>query len=316
MTARSDIDERLIEEALAWQVALESDSADWDGYMEWLEADPCHREAFNSVALVDAAIDEHKPEIRHLLEAQRPVDRRRKTGPVKWFLGGGIAAALALVVAVPMLRAPETSVTYAAKAGESRSIALADGTAVTLSPASRIIVHDKKASRIELASGEVYFDVRHDPNRTLTVEAGGYRISDIGTRFSVNLSGDNFRVGVSEGTVSVTAIKTNQAVQVSAGHQLTGWPRSLTVTPVAVTQVASWRDGRLSYDEAPLALVAADISRYSGKTVIVDPSLETRHFSGTLVIGDGSKLLSDMATIMALDTRAEGSGIRISAPTR
>ena len=49
------------------------------------------------------------------------------------------------------------------------------------------------------------YRVRHDPDRMLTVEAGRYRISDIGTRFVVNVSGGGFRTGVSQGTISVVA---------------------------------------------------------------------------------------------------------------
>jgi transmembrane sensor len=295
---------------------LESDDADWDGYMAWLEADPRHREAFDSIALVSAAVDENRDEISDLMEAQRPQRTARRVWPALWLVGCGIAAAFALFVIVPALRSPDQTVTYASKTGESRTVALANGTSVTLSPASRIVVHGEDASRIDLASGEAYFDVRHDPSRTLTVQAGNYKITDIGTRFSVNISDKNFRVGVSEGTISVTSIDSGHEVQVSAGHQLTSWSKSLTLAPFAPAQVASWRSGRLSYDDAPLALVAADISRYSGKQILVDPSLQSEHFSGTLIIGDGSRLVSDLATIMAVDAREEGGRIRIGARRR
>lgn len=315
MTARSDIDERLIEQALAWQATLERDDADWDGYIAWLEADPRHRDAFDAVALVDATVAENRQALGDLLEAQRPVVTPSTFKLQKWFLGAGagIAAALALFVAVPMMRTPEAATAYSAEAGQSRSISLANGTAVTLSPASRIVVHGKDAGRIELASGEAYFDVKHDPGRTLMIEAGGYRISDIGTRFSVNVGDGTFRIGVSEGKVSVASVATNQRFEVAAGHQLTGWADAVTLAPVASAQVASWRNGALSYDKTPLPLVARDISRYSGRKIIVDPSLEKQNFSGTLVIGDGSKLASDMATIMGAEARPEGAGIRISA---
>ncbi|KKW91796.1 FecR family protein [Sphingobium chungbukense] len=315
MTAQSEIDEGLIEQALHWQTALESDDADWDGYMSWLEADTRHREAFDAVALVSAAVDEHKDAVRALVEARAGAQdgtERRRPGRKMWLWGGGAAAALALVAAVPMLRAPEMAVDYAADAGASRSLALAGGTHVMLSPQSRIVVHGKDATRIEMASGEAYFSVRHDPARSLTVQVGSYRITDIGTRFSVNISDGGFRVAVSEGAVGVSSEGADGEVRVTAGHQLMARQGdALALSPVAPEEIGSWRQGRLSYSNAPLSLVAADISRYSGKRIIVDPALEASHFSGTLVIGDGSRLLGDLAGVMDLSVRAENGGVRL-----
>jgi len=317
MTARSESDETMLDQALAWQAALERDDADWDGYMAWLEADPRHREAFDSVALVAAAVADHSGEIGNLLAAQTSAEQpRKRLSRAFAYVGGGLAAAIALMVAVPVLQPPPIQ-TYRADDGSSRSIALTNGIHVVLSPASAIDVHGGDASRIELVHGEAFFDVRHDPARSLTVSAGAYSISDIGTRFSVNRAGDDFRVGVSEGRISVGSDHVERDVEVSAGHQLIASGDGLTLSPIAAADVGSWRGGRLSYSNAPLGLVIADISRYSGKLVLIDPSLEKTHFSGTLVIGDGSKLLPDLATVMGLEVRAEGRGVRVgAAPSR
>jgi len=69
MTARSNSEKAMLDQAVAWAAALESDDVDWDGYMAWLEADPRHRAAFDSIALVSAAVDDHRAEIgdeRHM----------------------------------------------------------------------------------------------------------------------------------------------------------------------------------------------------------------------------------------------------------
>ena len=311
MTAQSDFDEGLVDAAIAWQAALESDDADWDGYVAWLEADPRHRAAFDAVALTARAVDEHRLALKDVLDAPASVSVDRRAPRWPWAVGGGIAAALALAIGLPTMRPSQPLPTiYSAAAGSNRAVALAQGTQVTLSPASRIIVHGKDAPRIQLASGEAYFAVRHDPSRSLTIEAGPYRITDIGTRFSVNLSGSLFRVAVSEGSVTVRSTMADGAVRLGAGQQLTGGADgALSLSPVAPTDIGSWRSGRLSYTDAPLPLVAADISRYSGQRIIVDPALEKRHFSGTLVIGDGSRLVHDLATIMDLAPRPGDGGV-------
>lgn len=314
MTARPEMDEQMLDQAIAWQMALEQDDADWDAYLAWLEADPRHREAFDSVALMDAAISDNREQIKPLLapDLTVPADPPPNRWRPRLLWSGAIAASLAILAAVPMLRSSADPVIYENGGTTNRSLALANGTSVILAPASRIVVTGKGADTIELAQGEAYFDVRHDPGRTLTVSAGTYRISDIGTRFSVNLANGSFRIGVAEGVVSVKAPGVAKPVRLDAGHQLVGGSDALTLAPVDVAQIGSWRRGRLSYTDTPLALVAADISRYSGKAIIIDPSVEKNHFSGSLVIGDGSKLVGDLAGVMGIAAQSSGNAVRIS----
>lgn len=315
MTARSEHDEQILDQAIAWQAALEQDDADWDGYLAWLEEDPRHREAFDSIVLLDAAIAENRDSIAAVIAppSVMPDGRRAARWRPKMLWGGAIAAGLAIMVAVPNFYSKSKPATYDNAGTVPRSLTLANGINVTLAPSSRIVVTGKDAAAIELARGEAYFDVRHDPARTLTVSAGQYRVSDIGTRFAVNLGNGSFRVGVADGTVSVITPSAAKAVMVFAGHQLAGGNGDLTLSPVDSAQVGSWRTGRLSYTDAPLGLVATDITRYSGKTIIVDPSVEKRHFSGSLVIGDGSRLVGDLATVMGIDAQTTGDAVRVSA---
>ncbi|MGF7150074.1 transmembrane sensor [Sphingomonas zeicaulis] len=312
MTIRSHEGDAIMDEALAWQAALARDDADWDGYIAWLEADQRHQEAYDAIDLIDAAVDAHRSEVRDVLEAPAAVRTARFWLPrLAWVIGGGIAAALAFLLVLPVPWATQELRSYAAEE-HARTVQLANGTTVTLSPASSILVHDEQATRIELAQGEAYFEVRHDPSRTLTISAGPYEVTDIGTRFSINHTNAAFRVAVSEGVVSIASPRM-ETVRVVAGQQLVSAGETPRLSAVATDDVGSWRSGRLSYSNAPLSLVAADISRYANAPVIIDPSLENAHFSGSLVIGDGSKLVDDLATIIgARVVRTEG-GVRLGA---
>ena len=315
MTRHMNSDEAVLDQALAWRASLEHDDADWEGYTRWLEADPRHRTVYDELDLVDAAVLDHREEIGRLL--RNPPRERRGPGRgarIAGLAGTGIAAALALFFMLPLgwNSAPPRS--YEAAGGAGRLVVLADGVRVTLSPSSRILV-SREADEIELTKGEAFFDVRHDPARTLVVSAGRYSISDIGTRFSVNLGGEAFRVGVSQGTVAVASDRTS-TINVTAGKQLVATGNGLTLSPVAVSDVGSWRSGRLSYNDAPLSLVVADISRYSGRRVLIDPSLEKAHFSGSLVIGDGSRLLPDLAAVLGASVHRKGDGDRLGPGDR
>ncbi|MEG3125121.1 FecR family protein [Sphingomonas sp. GB1N7] len=316
MTAPPDMDERLIDEALAWHQALETDDADWDGYTLWLEADPRHRAAFNEIALTNRIVDVHRLHLRATLP-EAAVAAVPSRSPQRWWLAGAAAAAAAVAaVALPLAMRPADDVTYAT-AARSRHIALPSGITIDLAPASTLIVKGGDTSRLELAGGEAFFDVAHDPRRSLSIKAGNSSVSDIGTRFAINLTAETMLVGVADGQVRVDPAGSNPPIHVAAGEQLSvaqssGKP---SVGAVDSADIGSWRRGRLSYSNAPLEVVAADISRYLGKTVTMEAGIGDRRFSGVLTIGDGSKLLPTLSQIMALSYTVDGDHIRIGAAT-
>ena len=322
MTVRSDIDDRLLEEALAWHRALAHDDADWDAYTLWLEADPRHRQAFDEITLTDRTCDDRIDDLRTLRSSEpEPVVEPVAPHSVsrRGWLYGSVAAALVAAIAIPAFWSQQQQdIIYATTRSETRQVALGDGIAVDLAPATRLIVKDGDPTRMELAEGDAYFVVKHDPRRTLSIKAGDYSVSDIGTTFGINLSSDAMTVAVAEGHVSV-APDEGEATRVSAGQQLTARrkQRSAQLTAVQPAEVGSWRQGRLVYNNAPLSVVAADIARYSGKTITVDPAIGNRPFSGVLAIGDGSGLLANLSNLMAITYEEKGDRVRISpAPVR
>jgi transmembrane sensor len=317
--------ERIMEEAVAWHAAQADDGMDWDGFTRWLEADPRHREAFDAVALASDAIDRHRDRIARLLpnaaaNDDEPAPRGRRW---PWLAGGGIAAALALVVGVPMMRptsapapAPAETV-YATRGGEQRTVRFADGSTARLAPGSRLAVADGPAPVLTLTGG-AYFDIRHDPDRRLTIVAGDHRITDIGTRLDVLSDARVTRVAVAEGQVRVASPFFARDVALNAGTELVvdrkaGQARTRAV---AAGDVGAWRDGRLVYDDAPLSLVAADIGRYAGVEVTLAPGLADRRFSGVLTIGTGGTLVDELGRIMGIGVHRRDGAVRLGERER
>lgn len=313
MSTRSDDEEQALEQATAWHQALARDDADWDAYTAWLEADPLHRRLFDEIAVLDRIVDERSGDLRVLATARPTDDGLTWRLPRRWWLGGAAAAALAGVVAVPLLRSSPEDLVYATAAGETRRLALGAGEQVELAPSSRLIAVGGDRTKLLLAGGEAFFTVAHDPDRNLSVGAGGYTVTDIGTRFGINLAADCVTVSVAEGSL-VVAQDGGAARQIGAGQRLFGRAGgSLEVSRVASSDVGSWRRGRLVYDRTPLRVVADDLARYSGRKVTVDPLVGERRFSGVLNIGDGSRLVQNLADLMAISYRAEGDGVRLVA---
>lgn len=320
----NDREEQIVDSAVAWQQAITRDDMDWAAFTDWLEADPRHRDAFDEVALIDAAIDTHRGAVRTLLNDDADIaqdldppaaDPARSSGR-RWFLGTGVAAALALAIGLPLIQSQQAqSIAYVTQPGATRSVTLDDGSRLDLSADTRISVGAHQR-RMTLARGAAYFDVRHDPSRQLVVAAGGYHITDIGTRFSVEMAGSRVSIAVAQGSVTVTP-PAGDALRLDAGDALSGDSSGPpVVASIRPDAVAAWRSGRLTYDNTPLAKVASDISRYTGERIDLAATLGNRRFSGVLVIGDGSHLVSDLAAVAGLAVHRGGGHIVLAADGR
>jgi transmembrane sensor len=289
--------------AAEWHAASEQEHMDWDRFTAWLKADPRHQTAYDEIALLDSALDDHRDFLgtaRDVGEVEEVVPAPHRRRGWRMWIGAAIAASLVAVLALPrFLQQPETH--YQTQAA-ARRIALADGSIIVLAPRSSLTVSGDDQDRIAL-SGGAWFDIRHDPARPLAIEAGDVEIRDIGTRFDVQAEQRRIRVGVAEGSVEVSAPALDQPVRLAGGRSLRfdGAGGTALVGDLPSESMGLWRSGRLSYRNTPLSLVATDVSRYAGIEVEVAPSLRDREFSGTFVIGNGEAALRDLSQLMGLD---------------
>ncbi|AIT82035.1 FecR family protein [Novosphingobium pentaromativorans] len=319
-------DDPILAEAVRWHLASGDDSMDWDAFTLWLEADPAHRKAFDEIALTDMMLGEHReelaepaaPEFETPMEATyaeaandrvvRPVFGKR----LRW-AGFAVAAALTAVLAVPQFMGPAPELYETAAA--SQRIALEDGSTILLAPRSHLTIEGRNRDRMALSGGAL-FDIRHDPSRRLTITAGDLAISDIGTRFDVQEQKDTVRVAVVEGKVQVSSQALDAPVKLAAGSGLDfdGAKGTATIASIKPVDVGSWQEGRLSYENARLVLVAADLHRYAGVSVEVPASLRDRRFSGTLIVDDGDAALRDLVQLMGLRLSGHAGAWRLEQP--
>ena len=316
LTMAEPMDDDIWNNALEWHSAQQQDDCDWDGFTAWLEADARHRAAFDEVALLEDSLARACPALQSILPsdsdeatAKKSVWRNPWAG-----LGAGAAAAAIALLAVPMLATGGGQIAYQTGPSQTRSIDLADGSHVQLAAASSLVM-GKGGVREMTLKGTAWFDIPHNPSRTLVIHAGDFRVTDIGTKFEMDSTDHNLRVAIAEGAVSIASDSLPQPVRLKAGQ------RFMTVAdldiaeigPVDPRDVGSWRQGRLVYQNAPLSLVAADINRYAPTKVSVDPAIAGRRFSGVLSIGDGSALVGNLQQFMGLSARKQGDGVRLAA---
>jgi transmembrane sensor len=188
----------------------------------------------------------------------------------------------------------------------------APGSVLQLDTATQIQVRLYRDRReVHLQSGQAMFAVHSDPQRPLHVVAGALHITVVGTRFSVRHTGTGLDAGqtvvaVEEGRVRVerrrpgadstdgteapqdlaasTGAPADHPVELTAGQAVVAdaQGRIGPVATLATNAIAPWRDGRLSFDQTPLAQAIAEFERY-GRTglVVRDPAVAALPVGGS-----------------------------------
>jgi transmembrane sensor len=164
---------------------------------------------------------------------------------------------------------------------------------------------------VHLQSGQAMFAVHSDPQRPFHVYVGALRITVVGTRFSVRhtstgLDAGQTVVAVEEGRVRVAPLQpstqrqegiesapdlvtpletlADHAVELSAGQTVVADAQG-HIGPVirqAANAMATWRDGRISFDQAPLAQAIAEFERYGHTGLVVrDPAVAALPVGGS-----------------------------------
>ena len=174
--------------------------------------------------------------------------------------------------------------------GETKVVALQDGSVVTLNTASEIVVNYSDALRsVELIRGEALFDVAKHKVRPFVVTAGHTNVRAVGTSFTVRrMDATPVQVLVREGVVEVfEPTAGTQPVRVSA-NTLVEAPQdrdgAMTASPVPTAQMhrqMAWHSGQLAFEGETLAQAAAEFARYSDiRIVIEDPALAREEIAG------------------------------------
>ncbi len=196
---------------------------------------------------------------------------------------------------------------YATAAGQRLSVSLVDGTRLTLAPASRVRVGRDREVDLE---GEAYFAVVHDAAHPFTVRTRGIVTRDVGTAFDVRayMGDPAVRVAVAEGAVCLETSRggCKQALHV---HDLgTVIDTAIAVSHDAdIAALTGWTRGRLTFRDAPLREVAAELSRWYDLDVRVsDRVLAARQVTGTFASDSLAEGLSFLG--LALEAQVERHG--------
>lgn len=274
-------------QALDWVVRT-GDPAfdDWEGFHAWLE-DPRHAAAYHAMAL----------DVEEMAAVVPPAPVLRSSRRWPAWAGGAVAASLALVAGYAALDSRADPYAVETRAGAIRTVTLADGSAVTLGGATRVMLDRNDARTATLERGQAMFVVRHDARDPFEVHVGDARLVDVGTAFDVKRTQGQTQVAVSDGAVDYNPGSDGIRLIKGQGLVATDADGAVRVLAVDVAGVGSWRNSVLAYEGATLAEVADDLSRALGVDLRADPGVATRPFSGSIAT---SKLAGDPSRVAPL----------------
>lgn len=171
--------------------------------------------------------------------------------------------------------------------GPPRTIALADGSSVTLDTESRLRVYDASGTRhAALERGRAFFTVRHDAHRPFQVDLGSTRITDIGTAFEASMTGEAPSVTLVEGAVRVEAPGVGPR-NLTPGSRLLLRPGNWILGRDDVALRTEWRHAVISVDDRPVGEVVATMNRYlAHPLIVIDATVAKVRISGTFQLDD------------------------------
>jgi transmembrane sensor len=286
----------------------------------WLAEDASNARAFEQVARTWQSFSlQQQPS--ELVDMRRDaLDRlhgAREAQRAKRRLFAGLAAAIAFVALVAAIWIGLAPQHYETALGERRTVALEDGSEISLDSQSRVEVrYSGRQRELWLVRGRAKFSVAHDPARPFTVSAANRTVIATGTQFSVELFRSQVNVILYEGSVDVVRDSAVQAaasqtarVKLQPGRQLIASliDETLELRDIDPASTLAWESGQISFDDEPLATAVQRMNRYSKAILEVGDAAAGRiRISGTFVAGDTDTFVEGVTGVFPVRVAARG----------
>lgn len=206
--------------------------------------------------------------------------------------------------------------------------ASSEGSTLHLDTATRAEVRLYRDRReVHLQDGQAMFAVHPDSTRPFHVYAGALRITVLGTRFSVRHTDSGVGAGqtvvaVEEGKVRVARADDGAeavalpSVDLIAGQTVLADSRGEigAVASLSSGTVAAWRDGRLSFDQTPLAQAIAEFERYGQTGLVVrDPAVAAMPVGGSYSLKQWQRFAETLPQVLPVQLVRRGEVTEVVA---
>lgn len=221
--------------------------------LDWLDADPENQRQLDSLDF------QFNAAVLHMEQPQSEDQSSRRINPFRAFIYAGVAAAIALLLAVgngwyqarqTRLDLESLNTTINVPIGQRIEVTLQDGTRVCLNAGSSLEFpnvfsqHDRKVR----LSGEAMFDVMPDADCPFVVETYGYDVQVYGTKFNVeaDAASAEFSTALLQGSVKVTDRASGAGFFLVPGEKAELVQGKLRRSPITNSDEYLWTEGIIS----------------------------------------------------------------------
>ena len=221
--------------------------------LDWLDADPENQRQLDSLDF------QFNAAVLHMEQPQSEDQASRRITPFRAFIYAGVAAAIALFLAVgngwyqarqTRLDLESLNTTINVPIGQRIEVTLQDGTRVCLNAGSSLEfpnVFSKHDRKVRL-SGEAMFDVMPDADCPFVVETYGYDVQVYGTKFNVeaDAASAEFSTALLQGSVKVTDRASGAGFFLVPGEKAELVQGKLRRSPITNSDEYLWTEGIIS----------------------------------------------------------------------
>lgn len=205
--------------------------------------------------------------------------------------------------------------TLKTRRGGQYQLVLADGTKVWMNASSslRFPTAFPGKERIVELTGEAYFEVAKDAQRTFSVQVNGIAVNVLGTHFNVMAYENEAATAITllEGAVNVT--KDNNTVRLRPGQQARFQPGAAiqVINNVNLDETVAWKNGYFQLDHTPLDVLMRQVERWYDVDVVYEGKIPNRQFGGKIPRKSDIKEVMKLLELSNVHSRIEGNKITI-----
>ncbi len=291
-------------------------------WQAWKEAHPAQRPLLEEAREVVLAARQHATDLSdaeaQVMWQQLQTRHRRKARSrtkIQWQIAASLSALLLMGGLLFWWTNTASTVTYRTAYGETKRIALPDGSYVMLNANSELSYSnnwEEKTERTVDLVGEAYFSVQPtEDHRKFMVQTSTVIVEVVGTSFNVNQRRGRARVVLDEGKVTLHR-PNDERIAMQPGDLVEISENDFVKKQVNGDQYTSWTDNELVFDGTTLAEIAQLLEdNYGYQVIINDPTIAEKRFKGRAPAGAVENLLQQLEKVFQLDIDTEGSAIEI-----
>lgn len=319
--------------AASWQVRRQDglNPQEETQFQAWLASDSENRQAYARMEGVWSGLGELHPTAVAQLAKRMPKGNHRAFSLPRLV----VAALAACVLGAGWLgwdhyqQQPVYHESFASARGELLDVHLPDGSVMKLDTATRVEVTLYRQRReVRLSEGQATFYVRADKARPFDVLTDSLRVSVVGTRFAVRNTHAGLGLGgeavtVEEGRVRVAplhaAAGSAGAVELTAGESVQASRAGAlgTVDTRLAHGALLWREGRINFDNTPLAQAVAEFERYGDTRLLIkDAEVAAMRVNGSFDTRLAADFGSALPLVLPVQLRKHGGVTEIVAASK